>query len=1030
VRADARAGPDRWRASQAVWRGAAARRIVGAMRTRTVVVSLLFACAPGTPRYASAQISRSLQSQTYHTAWTLREGAPADVFALAQTRDGYLWLGTSTGLFRFDGVEFERFVPKRSEALRSPSIASLLALPDGSLYIGYMFGGVSVLTSGHLRTFGVTDGLRGGSVGALVRDSNGVVLAASNDGVFEQHGAHWMHISSDDGLPAGSIRYAMVDRVGTLWVAILNVGIFSRERHAARFVRRATGSGTDERKPLAAEWSIAETASGDLLGVRLTGGRQVIFDLAGSPSRNLTPDAADLTGFVFADRDTLVWISTAGGTQRYIAQRRSRGGVELKPLDRLTRATGMSGDVMVSMITDREGNVWTGTEGGLDRFRHPKLTRVGLPTRFVSPAIAPAERGDVWAGNIFGPTVHVSDGVTQTSLEPRYVQATFREPTGRIWLGTEEGSVWHFSGQSFVRDAVPASVNNAPIQGLAIDVQGNLWISVVRKGVFRRLNGVWAANGGMDALPKAPAIFISRDSSGALWFGYTDDRLARLANGIVTNYGPADGISVGNVTALHVAHGHVWIGGESGLQRFDGQQFMSVVGTDDSPFRGLTGIVERASGELWLNGADGVTRVDSTAIGNVLRHTTNRVDFERFDARDGLDGAAPQLRPLPTAVAGADGTLWVTTSKSAFQLDPAHIRRNAIPPPVFIRSVIASGRRYDPADTTFLPASTRALQIRYTALSLSIPERVRFRYRLVGSDLDWQDAGGRRDAFYTNLRPGRYQFAVVASNDDGVWNTEGATLNVVIPPTFAQTPAFLGLCLLASGLFAIAAYRMRLRAVSTALRDRFEVRLAERTRIAQDLHDTLLQGFTGITLQLQGVRRGLTPNDAGADASLERILTDADATLREARRAVWDIRAPELEGTDTVDALNNAARTCIGGTGITMRLDVVGERRRLSGDTELSVLRIGREAVLNAVQHSAATVITIEFGFDAHALTLRIADDGVGVDEVTADFATQRGHWGIAGMRERAARLGGSLTISRARHRGTVVLLTLPTTVA
>jgi signal transduction histidine kinase/ligand-binding sensor domain-containing protein len=1017
------------------------------MRARTTVFAVIICGAIACPQIASPQIaspqiaspqiaSRLVASQRtasqqsspiadgklYHTAWTLRDGAPAEIFALAQTRDGYLWLGTSTGLFRFDGVEFERFVPSRGESLRSLGITSLLALPDGALCIGYRYGGVSALKNGHLRTYGEADGLSGSTISALVRDSNGVVLAASRDGLFAQRGRRWSRLGTEVGLPAGVTRHAIVDQRGTVWITMPDVGIFSKGRNASRFVQRTVmGAGP----PVI--WSIVEVASGAILGARLQEATHAILEVSSKAQANvLTRRSLDLTGYLFADRQDYVWISTTDATERYAATRNARGELSLRLADRFTPASGMSGNLMVSMLTDREGNIWIGTEGGLDRFRHTKLARVDLPKQFASPAIVAGDRGDVWVGNIFGATLHVDDAQREIPNGARYVQATFRDQSKGLWFGSEEGEVWHSTSSSFTRDSLPAEVAASPIQALALDDQQQLWISVVRKGVYCRTAAGWLRYGNVAALPQAPAILITRDSSGALWFGYTGNRIARLARGVVSVYDASDGIAIGNVTAIHVARGHLWLGGENGVQLLEGSRFVNVTGNGDLPFQGVTGIVERATGELWLNGADGVTRIPASALDLLRRHQATRVDFERFDVRDGLDGVAPQLRPLPTAVASSDDALWLTTSRSAFRIDPAHIRRNLIPPPVHIRGIVAGGARYAGADTTLLPASTRAIQVRYTALSLGVPDRVRFRYQLSGSDADWQDAGGRRDAFYTNLRPGSYRFRVIASNDDGVWNDEGATQVIVIPPTFAETPAFLAICIAVAGLLALAIYKARLRSVSAVLRERYELRLAERTRIAQELHDTLLQGFTGITLQLQGVRRAIATRDAAAVVTLDRILTDADAALRDARHAVWDMRAPELGSTDVIETLTSLAHAGVSGTGIAVRVIVAGERRRLTAAAELCVARIGREAVTNAVQHASPTLIVLQFTFTPRGLTLEISDNGVGIDVIAAETAPLRGHFGISGAHERALSLGGTLTVARGREGGTVVTLVLP----
>jgi signal transduction histidine kinase len=491
-------------------------------------------------------------------------------------------------------------------------------------------------------------------------------------------------------------------------------------------------------------------------------------------------------------------------------------------------------------------------------------------------------------------------------------------------------------------------------------------------------------------------------------------------------YTGADGLRVGTVLAVRPHGDRAYVGGEQGLMFLSGERFLPIVGVGADRFRGTSGIVETPTGDLWLHGADGITRIALEEVRRAARDTTYRVRFTRLDFRDGLDGAAPQIRPLPSVVEASDGRLWFVTGTGVSWLDPEHILNNPVPPPVHIRSLTVGDTEYEPSRGVRLATRTTALRIRYTALSLAIPERVRFRYQLVGSDTGWQDVGTRREAFYTNLRPGSYRFRVTASNDDGVWNESGAAMDFVIPPTFLQTNAFLALCGLAVGGVAWMLYRLRVRQVAGAMRATFDATLAERTRIAQELHDTLLQGFTGITLHLQGLQRMITDRPGDAAESLARVLELAAATLRDARRTVWGMRMADLESRDLPDALTTAARDTLAGTSIDFRFAVRGEPRQLANDVEVTALRIGREAVINALKHANPQIVEMVLEYEPRSLTLHVRDDGRGLAAADASIAPHTGHWGIVGMRERATRVGGSLEISGAPDLGTVVSVSLP----
>ncbi len=304
----------------------------------------------------------------------------------------------------------------------------------------------------------------------------------------------------------------------------------------------------------------------------------------------------------------------------------------------------------------------------------------------------------------------------------------------------------------------------------------------------------------------------------------------------------------------------VWVGGERGLLRFDGERFIPVRTAGEDPLRELWGVVETEAGALWMAGSAGIVSLSRDQVQQVLRDPAATPKPAVFDFRDGLIGSVQSLRPTPALVEGGDGRLWFALSTGLGVIDPAHIVRNTLPPPVTIWSLTSEGHEYSPyAREVLLPVGTRQLQIGYAASSLSVPERVRFRYQLEGLDDAWQDVGDRREAIYTNVAPGTYRFRVIASNNDGVWNDKGATLVFTIPPAFYQTTWFYALCALLLIAVIVLLYRLRLRQATAAMRVRLEDRIVERERIARDLHDTLLQGLQGLILRSPGRRGAHSP---------------------------------------------------------------------------------------------------------------------------------------------------------------------------
>jgi signal transduction histidine kinase/ligand-binding sensor domain-containing protein len=983
---------------------------------------LTLTCTTSASSAVSAQDPVRTLSQLYHTAWTTRDGAPADIFALAQTADGFLWLGSSTGLFRFDGVRFEPFEPPTDQALPSANIAALLALREGGLWVGYRFGGASLIQRGAIRNYGEGDGLPGGTVWTLAEDSDGTIWVGTTGGLARLDHGRWHRVGPDEGFAGLSVNSLLVDRTRRLWVASSD-GVFARGHGAARFDRVET-SAVRSREPMPSRSfvSLQEAPDGAIWASSYDRGLRALAPSAEGRPAGASSPRLSRTEAILIDRGGALWVSRDRGIQRFWPH--PPRGASMRAEQRLTKPQGLSSDIVNVWLQDREGNVWAGTSGGLDRFRRAKLARIELPSSAEAFAIAPADSGAIWVGSFGRNLVRVGDGIKEFPAVPAEIEAAYRDRDNVIWMGGPRG-LWRSVGGEFKRVGLP-EVKILGLQAITQDGSGHLWISIPRLGVYRMTDGRWVPFGDQPGLPREPAIVLTTDEIGRTWFGYTANRVALLEGDMVRLYTEKNGLNIGNVLSIYVRGPHVWMGGELGLALLEGGSIRSVTGKNGLRFRGTSGIVETSDGEVWLHGAIGITRIRPIEVRRVVEDSTYQVQNERLDSRDGLDGAAAQIRPLPTMIAATDGRLWFATSINVAWLDPRAVPRNPLPPPVVIRRLTAGNASYPITPDLVLPVHTKALGIDYTALSLSIPERVRFRYQLVGSDAGWQDAGARREAFYTNLRPGSYWFKVIAANEDGVWNEAGAAFGFTIPPSFTQTRWFLALWVAALGGLIWLVYLARVRQVAGGLRLRYQATLAERTRIAQELHDTLLGGFTGITLQLRGLERGLAQRPLEGAELLKKVLASADMALLDARHMIWDMRAVELEGQDLVAALEAAARSAVADSSAALVFEVHGDRRRLPVVIEMTALRVGREAVLNAVKHAAPHRVEVHLEYGPRLLTVRIVDDGKGIARGTMEATTGGEHLGIAGMRDRTQRAGGTLEISSESGRGTVVSASLP----
>jgi signal transduction histidine kinase len=563
-------------------------------------------------------------------------------------------------------------------------------------------------------------------------------------------------------------------------------------------------------------------------------------------------------------------------------------------------------------------------------------------------------------------------------------------------------------------------------QGIAEDAAGDIWISIVKVGVFKLSNGTWTLNGALRALPGGAAIRVMGDESGRIWLTYPSSRIAVVDHSHVTLYDTSNGLNVGNVFGLYVRGSHVWATGDKGVAYLSPSgAFKNLIGKGDNAFRSASGVVQTQAGELWLNGPDGVYRISANEIATWLKQPGYAPNYELFTQADGINGAPLPIRPGPTMVESKDGRIWVATKQNLSWIDPAHIRRNAIAPNVTINTLTSANSSWPASSVPSLPPSTRNIQIAYTAPALSMPERVHFRYRLKEVDGDWQDDAGRREAFYTNMQPGSYHFEVVAFNEDGVASPQPATVNFTIMPAFYQTVWFKALiaCIVVLALWMI--YLLRLGLVERRYRLLMIERLAERERIARDLHDTLLQGMQGVLLQVELLSNSRDLSDTQR-LRISKIEEKMRAALIEGRDAISALRQGEPDHEHLIEKLKAIGKDAAIHSDTRFSVRVEGEARPLGAESCEEMIAIVREGVINAFKHAQAEWIVVSVNYTDKAFTLDITDNGVGITEQQIQDKQKDGHWGIAGMRERAAKLGGQLTIRRANPRGTMVELILP----
>jgi signal transduction histidine kinase/ligand-binding sensor domain-containing protein len=992
-----------------------------------VAAALILAIIP--PTRAPALSPDLRITQLYHTGWTLAEGGPTGVEALAQSSDGYLWLAAAGGLFRFDGIRFERIDGVGGERFLSSNIMTLFAPPDGGLWIGYRFGGASFIRDGKVTSYGASAGLPSGSTTGFAQDGAGVMWATTTWGLMRLRDGVWQDVREELNLASEYVKTLRVSRDGTLWI-VIGHDVMSLRPGQSVFIPAniQTGDG---------DVSFVEASDGTLWLADERLGVRTVYAPGGSPSRSWISlrDARKETLYGrLIDRDGTLWTASASGIHRVkeVAHLLDPHGAATASRDTFSAVDGLTAPYAQAFLEDREGNVWIGTAGGLDRFRESRVTPVDLPRGADGYGIAAAADGKVFVVVDFVDSVFAVSPPSSVAVVNGmpHVQAAYRDADGVVWLGGR-GILWHSSGPSTALNWTPvtlpidrANADFYPVQAIGKDRLGRLWVSVVRGGIMRLETGGHWTQFGTDT-----SLSLATGADGRVWLGFPKNRIQmRDERDVVRDFSKDDGLDLGNVLAIHATAKDVWAGGELGLAHFDGGRFHAVLQRGGVPFPTVSGIATTVEGDLWLSTSEGAIRVAAQDAQRVAEHPGSPVRTELFDFLDGMPGTPNAMRPLPSVVAGTDGRIWFAGSKGIAWIDPQNVARNTLAPHVELQSVAVDGKSYEPQAGLKLPIRPHDVQISYTALSLSIPERVRFRYQL-GAGEPWQDAGSRRTAYFTDLDPGEYTFRVSASNNDGVWNEAGAAIEFTIPPAFYQTRAFYVLCVLAGFAVLTVAYRVRVRQVAAQVRGRLEERLAERERIARDLHDTLLQGMQGLIWRFQAASDRIPPGEP-ARQLMEQSLDRADKLLEESRDKVKDLRPAASDAADLAQALAAEGEQFAELHSAKFAVSVQGAPRDLHPIVREEGFLIGREAMTNAFRHAAAATIEAEVTYGDGALHIRIRDDGRGIGEAVLEAGGRPGHFGLLGMRERAKKLGAHLEVWSKPGAGTEIDLRVPARVA
>jgi signal transduction histidine kinase/ligand-binding sensor domain-containing protein len=729
------------------------------------------------------------------------------------------------------------------------------------------------------------------------------------------------------------------------------------------------------------------------------------------------------------DRSGGLWIGTMDRGLLHVHEGRT---------DVFARTDGLSGDHVEAIFEDREGNIWVATVDGLDRFRDfavPTISvKQGLSNNVVWSALAAAD-GAVWLGTHDGLNRWKDGPITiygkrSGGLPDDSVESLYQDYRGRIWISASSGVAYFENGR-----LVPVGgMLGGPVYSITGDQAGNLWISNSDQGLLHSVEGnvVEQIPWGRLGQNGAALSLLTDPVQGGLWLGFgRGGGVAYFKDGqIRASYASADGLGEGRVEYLRLDQdGALWAATEGGLSRVKDGRVATLTSKNRLPCDRVHWMVEDDEHSFWLYMACGLVRITRPELEAWVADPKHAVQTTVFDSSDGVRSQLVTASYSPAVAKSADGKLWFLPFDGVSVIDPRHLPFNRLPPPVHIEQILADRKTYDTTSNPRLPPLVRDLEIDYTALSLVAPEKNRFKYRLEGHDTDWQDVGNRRQALYNDLPPRHYRFRVMASNNSGVWNEAGDSLDFSIDPAYYQTGWFRASCVAAFLALLATLYRLRLRYLKQQFNIRLEARVGERTRIARDLHDTLLQSFQGTLLHFQAVTYMLLDRPE-VQKKLEGCLEKARAAIAEGRDAVQGMRSSTVVANDLARAIatfgeghaaDEAEQNCP-----EFRVAVEGKSRDLPPLVRDEVYRFACETIRNAFRHAQAKRIDVELRYEVRQFRMRVADNGKGIDPAVLSAGGRAGHHGLPGLKERAELAGGKLSVWSQLNSGTEIELAIP----
>lgn len=957
--------------------------------------------------------------------WQMDEGLPDNLIqAIAQTSDGYLWVGTPEGLARFDGTEFLVFNAKNAPFLKKNSVTALCADREGALWIGTDGGGLTRMIDGQFTHFGTNDGLAGNKIRAICQIENGSLCIGTASGMSCYQNGKFTNYTQTNGLLSDVIHYIYQDNGGNLWIAT------SKGLNRMRPDGVMDSFNMPNLLPNDSVRAICQDKSGQIW----IGSNNGMLWYNRAVGRGFYPYntryglSDPFVSAICEDRDGNLWVGTYSGLNRF------REGKFYSQLDN----EGLPFDKVTALFEDRHGDLWIGTEEGLARLKPKKFvayTHQNGLTHNNTTSILQGRNGSLWIGTWGGGLDELKDGkitsyTSDKGVSRDLILSLCQARDGSIWFGADfDGGLTHLKDGKATRYTWHDGLPGVGLRALLEDSTGTLWIGSAQ-GLFHQI-----ADGKFGKLtvrnqPFASSVHaIYEDHEGGLWIG-TDNGLSCWKNGELTKFTTTNGLSDDTVIALFEdTESNLWIGTQSGgLDRLRSGKITAYTTQNGMFSDEVFSILEDDNGWLWMSCSQGVFRVRKNDLDRFDNRKIRIIPCVNYGKADGMENPECNGSGKPASCKDNEGRIWFPTSKGLVMFDPAALPVRETPPAVQVEQIIVD-RKPLISETQILALGSathhagRLLRIRpahgelqfdYSALNLSSPEKNHFKYKLDKINPDWVDAGSRRTAFYNNIPPGQYTFRVIACNENGVWNMTGATLAFELLPHFWETWWFKVLMALfvagSAGGTALFLTRRKMQRKLELLKQRHAVE-RERGRIAKDIHDDLGSNLTRITMLGERVEEGLA-NHEEVGVHVRKIVASARATVQSMDEIVWAVNP----ANDTLDSLvgyiSHHASEFFEGTGIRCRLEIPVRlpRRVLSAELRHNLFLMVKEAFNNVLKHSQATSVTVRVAANDSTMQIVIEDNGRGF-KANGTPPERHGN-GLANLERRTESLGGRLQVT------------------